>query len=166
MVTLDQLIASFEASSPPSAGQKEIVAFESQHGFELPSVLRQLLAARDGGDVYPCYRIRWPDKAFVSGYGGAGIAQIFGLRRDPWQRIVPLREYFTGIEASVEGVPAHIYTFADDWGGNILTFDAVSGDIGFVDHETFGDRFDDPGTYWVVANGFDDLLQRLEVEAE
>ena len=166
MVTLDQLIASFEASAPPSTGQEEIVAFERKLGIELPPVLRQLLAARDGGDVYPCYRIRWPDKAFVSGYGAAGIAQIFGLRRDPWQRIVPLRDYFTGIEASVEGVPDHIYTFADDWGGNVLTFDAVSGEIGFVDHETFGGRFDDPDPRWVVAKDFDALLQRLEVEAE
>ena len=77
-----------------------------------------------------------------------------------------MHQYFASIEASVEGVPPHIYTFADDWGGNVLTFDAVSGEIGFVDHETFGERFDDPGTYRVVAKDFDDLLQRLEVEAE
>ena len=161
MVKLEDLVSSFEASAPPSVGEQGIASFEKTAGFELPGPLRAILLEHDGGNLEPNYAVRFPSSDFAGGFGNAPIGQIFGIARDPWQTIRPLRDHFADMEAQVANVPTEIFVFADDWGGNVATFDARNGEIGFVDHETCGEDFSDPETYYVVAANFDDLLTRL-----
>ncbi|MBX7539470.1 SMI1/KNR4 family protein [Qipengyuania sphaerica] len=161
MVELEDLIGSFDASAPPSVGEQRIESFEKSVGFKMPEPLRKILLARDGGDLEPNYLVEFPSSNFAGGYGHAPIAQVFGIAREPWQNIRPLQEHFAGMEAEVTNVPPEIFVFADDWGGNVLTFNMRSGEIGFVDHETFGKDFTDRETYYVIAANFHDLLARM-----
>ncbi|WP_271079319.1 SMI1/KNR4 family protein [Aurantiacibacter sp. MUD61] len=161
MVTLNEILNNFHESAPQSLGMAAISDLEKQGGISLPRPLRVMLQNFNGGQLNIGYTIQWPDSGFVGGFGAAHLVQFYGIDRAEHLSIRPLQDYFDATGHAVSGVPASKYVFADDWGGNPMTFDAIDGSIGSVDHETFGERFTDPETHWTIAEDFADLFQKL-----
>ena len=163
MVTVEEILSAFSKDSERSLGDEAIDQFEASIGFKLPKQLKALLQNFNGGNFAVGYMIRWNHSDFRGEVGNAYVEQFYGISPTIQHDIRSLRKYFEETGRPVEGVPESIFVFADDWSANPLTFDAETAEIGHVDHDTFGDLFTDPETYWVVAKDFADFLDRLEI---
>ena len=155
-----------EDASPVDAAR--IAAFEAEVGFQLPSALKSLLTTSGAGNLNQSVMAAWGD-LHHEGRNALTIAQLFGLDREAWRSIRPLSLHIEEMGYRCDGVPAGIFCFGDDWCGNVVTVDlreASYGTIARVDHETVGDRFEDPETYEIAATSFDDFIEMLTPSPE
>ena len=166
---LDELVALVEPEPGANPTERDVETFQIESGYRLPTSLSTLLAKTGGGNLKRILVAEWANESFVGGKASLCIAQIFGFSLEPWRSIRPLSLHIEQMEVRCEGVPNGIYCIADDWGGNVVTIDlrdATYGNIGFVHHETVGDRFTDRETYELVAGSFEEFLTMLNPAEE
>ena len=162
---LGDLLDLIDTEGGPGAERGDIDAFEQAIGYRLPEGIRQLLTRANGGELLQPVGAEWPCPIFAGGIAALSIERVFGIDRDPHESIRPLSNHFADMQIDVAGVPAGLFVIGDDWGGNVSTIDlrnASYGRIGWVDHETIGESFDDPETYLEVASSFDEFVAMLQ----
>ncbi|QFT76608.1 SMI1/KNR4 family protein [Erythrobacter sp. THAF29] len=148
------LLQALAPDAPSSVGVAGIADWEERMNARLPQQLRDILLYKDGGTLSPAFLV-------ASGHRTVHFGRLLGLTPHPHGSIKKVSEWVDEIEHSLASIPPSLFIFADDWDGNAITFDAFSGEIGFMDHETMGDTFTDPETYYPIASSFENFLSAL-----
>ena len=161
---LADLLDLFDPQCGPGLDLRDIDAFEQRIGYQLPEGVRQILRRANGGNLSAPVGAQWPSPLFSDGVAALSIERWFGIDGDPHASIRALSNHFADMQIEVAGVPADIFVIGDDWGGNVVTLNlgkAGYGRVGWVDHETIGERFDEPETYLEVASSIDEFVAML-----
>jgi SMI1 / KNR4 family (SUKH-1) len=144
----------------PDLSDEAICAFAADLGFNLPLDYSEFLHRTKGGGTVTLGSVEYlefkkskmnysPEIFCAPGNGG-------------YHHIRSLQQHLIDLEHPVSGVPAGIFTIADDMFGNFLTIDLreeTFGQIAVVNHETVGDDFNDPETYQILASSFSEFAK-------
>ena len=153
-MNIDKLLAEMTLKKPP-ASEVEIIAFESEIGYQLPSDYRQFLKASNGG--YIGGRFWFKD-------GDTGIDHIGGFREESHFSLRSSRDCYA------DRIPNELLWIMDDPFGNAICIGVVGetqGRIYFWDHEAEPDPASWDGSaanadnVSVLANSFTDFVAGL-----
>jgi hypothetical protein len=144
-----------------------LAKFEDALGYDFPDDYRSFLQLSCGGG-----RLGMSGPEYVEFKKGRMLYSpetFFRPNGNGYHSIRPLGMNFSDMGREVDGVPDGIFTIGDDGCGNFFTIDlrpSSFGSIGFVDHETFGDHFEDDETYEIMAESFSEFVARCRLKRE
>lgn len=163
-------LASLVKHEGPRVTETELTAFEQGLVAPLPEEFRRfLLLVGGGGELNESFEYEWEIPRHLGPVRRNYWIEIFCEPdgRDEYHSIRSLQRHIADMGYMCVGVPPEVVVIGDDWSGNFLTIDLRSssyGQIGMVDHETVGDRFEDEETYAVIAPSFGAFAAKLRSE--